>query len=222
MKRIIMCAFAVLLVTAAVQAQSDTTNTPHRWHQGGQRGEGMKELNLTADQQAKLKTMRKDFKQKADAIKAQKLTDQERNTQMQALREQQRTQMESIFTPEQKAQWEKMRTDHQSHMNGGRRRNGDSTSAQNGRNWKGRDGANLQKELNLTADQQAKVTQIRSNFRNKTQALHNDQTLTQDQKRTQFKALMQQQQEQLKTVLTKEQQDKWQQLRKERREQASK
>ena len=212
MKRIITSAFAILLFTAAVQAQTDTANTQPQWHQNANRGEHMKALNLTADQQAKMKTLHEDFKQKADAIKAQKLTDAERKTQMQALREQQRTQMESILTPEQKAQWEKMRTEHIMQK-------GDGTSAQNGH---GRGGAELQKELNLTTDQQAKVTEIRKDFRSKAEALRNDKTLTEEQKHEKFRALMQEQQAQLKTVLTKEQQEKWQQLRKERRDKNTK
>jgi Spy/CpxP family protein refolding chaperone len=142
---------------------------------------------------------------------------------MLALRQQQRTQMEAILTPEQKAQWEKMRSEHRLHMDGGKQRNGDSSSAQNGRNWKDHNGgANLQKELNLTEEQQAKVKEIRNGFRSKAEALRNDQSLTQEQKQTQFRTLMQQQQEQLKTVLTPEQQEKWQQLRKERRGQNTK
>ena len=70
--------------------------------------------------------------------------------------------------------------------------------------------------LNLSADQQAKMTQIRTDFRSKAEVLRNNSALSQDQKRTQMKELMQQQQEQVKAVLTKEQREKMKSMKKDR------
>ncbi len=47
------------------------------------------------------------------------------------------------------------------------------------------------------------------------QALRNDASLTQDQKKEKVKDLMKQQQEEMKTVLTKEQQEKMKSMRKD-------
>lgn len=220
MKRIFITGFAILLATAAVQAQTtDTTKAPHYQHQKAQKDGAYKQLDLSSDQQAKLKTMRENFKQQADAIKAQKLTDAERKTQMQQLHEQQRTQMESIFTPAQKEQWEKMKTDRKDDMRNGKRMKGDSSMSKRGKEMKSRgskDGQNLQKDLNLTSEQQAKMNEIRTGFKTKAETLRNDQALTQDQKKERLQELRKEQQEQMKTVLTKEQQEKMQSLRKER------
>lgn len=218
MKRIFTSALAILLATAAVQAQSDTTKAPHREHHDMQREGGYKQLNLSADQQAKLKSLRDEFKQKHDALDAQKLSEAERRTQMQALREQHKAAMDAILTPAQKEQMTKMQAERKDRMGNRKSWRSDSTRTKGGQGWQGRDGkggAALQKELNLTTEQQAKMKEIRTGFKAKAEALRNDQTLTDEQRRTQMRDLLKQQQEQIKTVLTKEQQEKLQSLRKE-------
>jgi hypothetical protein len=57
MKRILSGVAVLLLITATAQAQPDTAKRhPHGVYQ---------QMNLTADQQAKLKTLREEFKHKA-------------------------------------------------------------------------------------------------------------------------------------------------------------
>jgi Spy/CpxP family protein refolding chaperone len=60
-------------------------------------------------------------------------------------------------------------------------------------------------ELDLTAAQRAKVANIRTSFKPKFEALRNDTSLTEEQKRAKRKELMKQQQQQMKAVLTTEQ-----------------
>lgn len=225
MKRIVVSAFAILLVTAAVQAQTDTTKGAHREHRDMQQRNPYEQLNLSADQQAKLKSMRDYFKKQADALKEQKLTDEERRTGMQTLREQQRTQMEAILTPEQKAQMDKMRENRKDGMRNGNRAKGDSSMRNGGTGFNGHNGngaAALQKELNLTTEQQAKMKEIRTGFKTKADNVRNDAALTKEQKQAAMRELMTAQQEQIKTVLTKEQQEKLQALRKNRAAQNTK
>lgn len=76
--------------------------------------------------------------------------------------------------------------------------------------------------MNLTADQQQKMQQLRSNFRPQLEALRNDNSLTQDQKRAKMQDLMKQQQEQMKSILTPEQLEKMKTLRQERKNKDSK
>lgn len=204
MKRIFVSAVALLLATAAVQAQSDTTRAPHREHHMNRQGDAYKQLNLSAGQQAKLKAMRDDFKQKRDALAAQKLAEEERRTQMQTLHQQQRTQIESILTPAQKEQLTKQRAEHKTGMRAGKK--GDGMAARKG---------GMMKELNLTTGQQAKLKEMRTGFKTKAESLRNDQSLSDAQRKEKLQQLHQQQQEQLKTVLTKEQQEKMKSLRKE-------
>lgn len=215
MKRIFMSAFALMLVTAAVHAQTDTTRGPRReWRQGQE--DMYQQLNLTTDQQAKVKALREDFQKQVQDLRSQNLSEDDRRTKMQTLRQQQRTQMDAILTPDQKTQLDKLRSQRQEQM-GDQRNGNDSTGRHNRQSFNNhKAGRDLQKELNLTSDQQAKIKDIRTDFKSKAQTIRNDQSLTQDQKKAKFHELMQQQQEQMKTVLTKEQQEKWQQLRSKR------
>jgi periplasmic protein CpxP/Spy len=63
----------------------------------------------------------------------------------------------------------------------------------------------LSKKLNLSADQTAKLTPIFTDREQKTQALFQDQSLTPDQRHTQMKAIHQNTEQQLATVLTPDQ-----------------
>ncbi len=76
-------------------------------------------------------------------------------------------------------------------------------------------GEQVKKDLNLTADQEARMKQVRESYRAKFEALK-DQKLTQDERRAKAKELMQAQQEEMKSILTKEQQEKMQSLKKDR------
>lgn len=214
MKRILTSAVAILLITATVHAQTDTTQRPRHERRSGQKEGPYARLNLTADQQAEMKSLREEFKQKHETLRGEKLTEAERKSQLEALRAQHKTAVEALLTPEQKAQWETMKN----HRNGKRhegkrsaRRDSITTFNQGGLR-----GDALQKELNLTAEQQAKLKTIRADFKTKGDALRNDPSLTQTEKREKLRSLMQQQQEALKTVLTAEQREKWQSLRQER------
>ncbi len=79
-----------------------------------------------------------------------------------------------------------------------------------------KDGAYLQKELNLSSEQQAKVAQLRADFKTKADAVKQDNSLTAEQKRIKMRELMKEQKEQMKMVLTKEQIEKMQTIKKDR------
>ena len=219
MKRILICGLALFVVTASVHAQSDTAKAPHQQQHKSKHHGVYSQLGLTADQQAKVKSLNDDFKKQRDALKTQKLTEDERNAGMKALRNQHQTAVEALLTPVQKEQLAKIKSERQESMgkrksfrNQAYRANGDSA-------WKSRDGkggVTLQKELNLTTEQQVKMKEIRTGFKTKAETVRNDAALTSEQKREQLRSLMQAQQEQMKSVLTKEQQEKMQSLRKER------
>lgn len=102
MKKVFTGALAILLATATVQAQTDTTKGFRREQHDRQKDGPYAQLNLTTDQQAKLKSLRDEFKQKHEALKNEKLTEAERKSQLEALREQHKSAMEAILTPAQK------------------------------------------------------------------------------------------------------------------------
>jgi protein CpxP len=63
----------------------------------------------------------------------------------------------------------------------------------------------ISKKLNLSADQTAKLTPILADRAQKTQALFQDQSLTQDQRRAQMKVIRENTQQQLATILSPDQ-----------------
>lgn len=236
MKKILTSALIIALSVGAAQAQSTTTpkkegqRKEHKGdfkghHQGG-KGEGLEKLNLTADQQARMKALNGDFKKQQEALKAQEstLTAAQMKEKRQALHQQQRAQMESILTQEQKAQLAQLKEERKAQAKEGRGERGrfDSTGRKDfGKRGPNGDagfsrGGDFAKELNLTADQQTKMQQIRADFRSKMEAIRNDNALTQEQKKTKFQELAKAQQEQVKSILTKEQIQKMESLRKER------
>jgi Spy/CpxP family protein refolding chaperone len=83
---------------------------------------------------------------------------------------------------------------------------------EHGPGMKGRQ--NLAKQLNLTDDQKPKVDAIMKGAMEKRKALHEDTSLTQEERTAKGKAVQEEQATQLKAVLTPEQFAKWQQLSK--------
>jgi Spy/CpxP family protein refolding chaperone len=236
MKKILSSALILALSIGAAQAQSTTTDkkeSQRKEHKGefnghhkGGKGEGMEKLNLTADQQARMKALHADFKKQQEALKAQEntLTVAQMKEKRKALHEQQRAQMESILTKEQKDQLAQMKAERKAMAKEGRGDQGGFDSTSRGefgkRGPKGEAGvgrvAELSKELNLTAEQQTKMQQLRTDFRSKMEAIRNDNALSPEQKKAKFQELAKAQKEQMKSILTKEQIEKMESLRKER------
>ena len=77
----------------------------------------------------------------------------------------------------------------------------------------------LSQELNLTADQQAKIKPIFQQAHAQAKTIHQDTTLNKDQKMAKMKELHQNAMAQMNEVLTPEQQATWKQLREQRRAQ---
>jgi Spy/CpxP family protein refolding chaperone len=221
MKRILTFAFVVLFTIGAAQAQT-TSKEKHKGHKQENKM-AYDKLNLSADQQARMKVVSENFKKQAEELKKQdNLTVAEMKERREALQKEHKAQVEAILTADQKAQMAKMRSERKQKGkvgNKGLKENRD-TLTRAGKPMLDRSakkgGPELGKELNLTADQQAKMKEIRKDYKSKIELVKNDNALTQDQKKTKLKDLMKQQQEQVKMILTKEQIEKMQSLRKER------
>ncbi len=209
MKKYFTSALILALTISAAQAQT----TPEK-KQGHHKEHKMAydQLNLSAEQKASMQKIREDFKKKMDELRKQdQLTVAEMKQRRQALHDQHKSQMEAILTPAQKDQLAKMKADRKS-----MKMEGKGKPDKGGRDF-GHRGASLQKELNLTPDQQQKVSKIRDDYRTKMQALRNDNSIPQDQKKEKMRELMKQQQEEMKSVLTPEQVEKMKSLRQEQR-----
>ena len=114
MKRILLFACGLFLFGMASQAQStDSSATPHHRmeRRGGRQGgpmmgpnsELVKKLNLTADQQAKLKTIREDLKTQSDAVKNNSsLSEDQKKAAFRDLFKKSREAQDAVYTDEQK------------------------------------------------------------------------------------------------------------------------
>jgi periplasmic protein CpxP/Spy len=104
----------------ATDSQNNTPSTQQpakQWHHGGKHGRHMarmvKKLNLSQDQQNKLKPIFDKQHEQAKAIKNDTaLTQDQKKEKFQALRQDTMAQMNGILTPEQQQQLQQMRAKH--------------------------------------------------------------------------------------------------------------
>jgi Spy/CpxP family protein refolding chaperone len=204
MKRIISVALALTLFAGTVQAQ--TTDKGDRRHKGERKEMPFNKLNLTADQKAKFQSLREaQRKEMQDLRKTGSVTPEQRKT----VHEKYKTQYEAILTPAQREEFNKQKTDWKEKAGKGDR------AGKKGDNW-GAPAAYFKKELNLTTDQETKLTAIFQEFRTKAQDIRTNNNLSQEQKRTQMQTLSQQYMTQGKALLTPEQLKKFDELQDKR------
>lgn len=196
MKKILSTALAIVLFVGASQAQT-TEESEGRHRQKG--GEMMKELNLSAEQKAKLKTIHEAEKNEMQALKADGKTEADRAARK-AIHEKYKTQLESVLTEEQKAKFKDGRKEGRSvKVNKGNRK-------ENGRG--------PGQELNLNADQKTKVASLNSEFKTKMEAIRNNSSLSSEEKKAQTKSIAEAHRTNLKAILTPEQAGKITSVRK--------
>ena len=99
----------------ATRQQSQESGKKHWHHNGKRRMEMMaKKLNLTQDQQDKLKPIFEKQREQAKAIKNDSsLNEDQKKEKFQALRQDTMSQVNGILTPEQQQQWQQLRQQHQ-------------------------------------------------------------------------------------------------------------
>jgi Spy/CpxP family protein refolding chaperone len=109
MKKLSFLLAFVLFAAIGVNAQDSTVVKKHN-HEMKQKWDAFKDLNLTADQQEKIKTISKDSKTKADAIKNNaSLSEDDKKKQLKELRETTQKSIAGTLTDEQKAKWQESR-----------------------------------------------------------------------------------------------------------------
>ena len=79
-------------------------------------------------------------------------------------------------------------------------------------------GADMKKQLNLTAEQETKMKTIGGTYRGKMQAIKGDNTLSKDQKKAQFAELQKSHDAEIKGVLNGDQYAKFTEMKKQRRD----
>jgi Spy/CpxP family protein refolding chaperone len=207
MKKIVMGFLALSLAFASVHAQSTENKSEKKHHHHGQ-GKIFKKLDLTQDQKTSMKQIREEFHKKMSDLKKQDgLSKEQLKESRKELKMQQREKMESILTAEQKSKLASIKAEWKA-----KHKDRDSKSANSKRF----------KELNLTADQQAKMKDLREGFRTKMETIRNDQALTQAQKKEKMKDLADKRKEEIKNILNPDQINRWESMKKEHKEKETK
>jgi len=202
MRKAILLAAAVFASLASLQAQdkSDSSRVARRDIQKHQPGEfrkmhkrpGMdlkKELGLTDEQGAKLKTVNQNFAQKMKALREDKsLSAEDKKAKFKALSTERSEEVKSILGPEKfKALEEKRKARQHRPGNFGKK--------------DGQPKKDLKAELGLTDEQSAKLKAVNQNFAQKMKALREDQSLSAEDKKTKLKALGTERNEEIKAIV---------------------
>lgn len=93
MKKILLSLALLASVSLGISAQGKESG-----RRGGDRSQSFKELNLTAEQQEKMKSLSDDFKAKNNALRSQQRD----------LRKKHQEDIKAILTPEQQAKWQEI------------------------------------------------------------------------------------------------------------------
>jgi Spy/CpxP family protein refolding chaperone len=161
---------------------------------GGQRRGGFErdDLNITADQKAKLESIRQSERDQIQAVRNDSsLSPQDKEAKVRAIQDSARQQAMQLLTPEQQQKLQNARKDHRL---GGPRGGGP--------------GGGPFEDLGLTPEQKSQIQTIHQDAESQIAAIRNDSTLTPDQKREKMRSIMESIHQPTLNVLTPEQQQK--------------
>ena len=203
MKKIISLTLAFAIFGFSVSAQQNRQMKSHKkgnaMHQG-QKKDMMKDLNLSDAQKAQMKTDREANKAKMEALKQQdNLTVKEMRERKAALMQEQKAQMDRLLTAEQKATVAARKTSME-----GKRKQMDAKR-----------GADMKDKLGLSNDQGAKLKALNQANQAKIKAIQANASLTQEQKKTQTKAIKEAAKAERQNILTAEQIQKMEAMKKD-------
>ncbi|MEP6748941.1 MAG: hypothetical protein ABJB86_14515 [Bacteroidota bacterium] len=205
MKKIIVSLAILLVAAVTVNAQQQDQKGQqhqqfnHHDHKG--RGHDMmaKKLNFSDQQKQQLKNINTDYHNKMTALKKNEdITVRESKMRINTLRKDHRAQIRALLTPEQKNQIAKMKQERMemAKINANAR------------------AEKMKIKLGLNHTQASQLKDMRTGMVTKMKSIHTDNSLSQEQKHEQIKTLVMQQKDQLKTILTPEQLQQMQQMRK--------
>ena len=197
MKKIIAMAIAALFFTSGINAQlrriqDSSFEKQKNVHRKTMIKDHWNNLDLTADQKQKMKENQENLKTQKQAIQNDALLSaDQKKSKMMDLQKVYREKNSSILTAEQKAilKADQAKRGSENRMKG----------------QKGMKGEKGMKGLDLTADQQAKMKDIRSKMQTESMAIKNNTSLTQEQKKQQMQVLRKSNKEQMNQILTPEQ-----------------
>jgi len=192
MKKII--AGLIVIVTISFSAQAQTTdkvdktknekNFSKKHH-----GKMDEKIQFTDGQKQQMKSINSDFKNRMTELKNANLTADELKVKREALIRDRKEKTMALLTPEQKNELKQSKK--------GEHGKGKMDAA------KGME--KMKENLALSNDQVAKLNAQKEAFKTKAEAIKNNETLSADQKKEQFKALREERKNTFKSILTPDQ-----------------
>lgn len=147
-------------------------------------------LNLTADQKANIKTIADMMKQQVKAVRDDKaLTAAQQKARIKEIHQERKAQMDQVLTSEQRQKLSEIR---------------DKAKSERKQGLEKRKAALA--KLNLTDDQKAKMKAIHQSAGIQTKALRDDKPLSPEQRKAKMKEIRQSTKDQIRQILTPEQQ----------------
>ena len=201
MKKITAGIVLVVFLAFGASAQ-EKPDGHHRGHKAKHHREYLtKDLNLSEDQKQQLKAIKENHrKQMAELNKNEAITVKEMRDRKTSLIKEYRSKVEGVLTVDQKAKIQQRRNE----------------SAEKRQQMQAKRMEKIKKDLALTDDQSSKLKTVNESFKSKFESLRKDESLDRTAKKEQFKALHQQHKEEMKSVLTQEQNEKLDAMKKDR------
>lgn len=195
MKKLLTALFLLSAVTLTTTAQVKRDHTNDAKAHGNAGHKQMKhdfaeKLNLSSTQQTQMKAINEDFKTKMQSLKSTSANDADFDSKKKALVIERQQKIDALLTTEQKSQMAEMKKEFRSKKAGDRKDNRIEAMKEN---------------LGLTNDQVAKMKEQQNIFRSKEEAIKNNTSLTEQQKKDQLEALRSQRKDSFKSFLTPEQ-----------------
>lgn len=169
-----------------------------------------KPLNLTAEQQTKLKDINKSFIKDAQQVrKDSSLSPADKKAKMQAISQAREAKVKSVLTPDQAAKWEQQHTAMKNKMADMRQQKMHRSDSAHGKKA-------MKEALGLSDDQAAKMQAIHKDFKAKAHAVRKDSTVSKQDQLAKMKALKAEKDTQVKSVLNADQYQQYQAMANER------
>jgi hypothetical protein len=202
MKRILIPVFALFLAAGSASAQEvkEKYKQKDEMRRGGMEHD-LDQLNLTADQKARIQQINADYRQQMENLKND-TTGGDRRAKMETMHQQHMEAVRAVLTDEQRTQWDAM------HQQGGPGMKGKHKMKGDGDAMMDMELEHKMESLNLSDEQKNRVATVNQEYRQQMEALRSE-NLSKDEMRTRREALQRQHVENLKAVLTEEQRTRW-------------
>lgn len=158
-----------------------------------------KELNLTEEQQEKMKSVNESFKSKMQALRSdESLSKDAKGEKMKELAQSKRTEMQALLTPEQQAKMKEM----------GQKRKEMPRKGHHKFSQRNKRPGMMGRDLNLSDEQRSQMRSMNESFRKQMQDLKADNSMDKDARIAKRKELAAAHKDQMNSILTPEQQAK--------------